>query len=60
MYIKKEKFISMKGNKISNCEKKKSIFFVKWYIPADTGTAVINPKVTNKLYVTAALNCVKI
>lgn len=29
-------------------------------LPAETGTLVINPNVTNMLYVTAALNCVKI
>ena len=28
-------------------------------LPADTGTLVISPNVTNMLYVTAALNCVK-
>lgn len=38
-----------------------TVFFLKChlviiYIPAETGTAVINPKVTNILYVTAALN----
>lgn len=28
------------------------------YIPADTGTLVINPNVTNMLYVIVELNCV--
>lgn len=29
------------------------------YIPPETGTAVIRPNVTNMLYVTAALNCIR-
>lgn len=44
---------------IDFCFQKINIMHSMSILPADTGTLVIKPSVTNILYVTAELNCVK-